>query len=68
MAQVRRKACKNRDFFAPQESVGRCDDLLTTTVDNLRLEGLYPATERGTALALLAKAVLRALDAPHLDE
>jgi hypothetical protein len=40
VAQVRRKAPKNRDFFAVRDSVARCDDLLTSAVDNVDRAGL----------------------------
>jgi hypothetical protein len=40
VAQVRREVLKNRDFFAVQDSPRRCDDLLTTTVDNDDWAGL----------------------------
>jgi hypothetical protein len=40
VAQVRREVLKNRDFFAVQDSPKRCDDLLTTTVDNSDRAGL----------------------------
>ena len=40
VAQVRRKLPQNRDFFASQDSAKRCDDLLTTTVDNADRAGL----------------------------
>ena len=40
VAQVRREVPKNQDFFAVQDSPGRCDDLLTTTVDNADWAGL----------------------------
>jgi len=40
VAQVRRKVPKNQDFFAVQDSLGRCDDLLTTGVDNADRAGL----------------------------
>lgn len=40
VAQVRRKAPKNRDFFAVQDSLTRCDDLLTTGVDKADRAGL----------------------------
>src|SRR5712671_3520788 len=40
VAQVRREALKNRAFLAVRDSVRRCDDLLTTTVDNDDRAGL----------------------------
>jgi hypothetical protein len=40
VAQVRREVLKNRDFFAVRDSAQRCDDLLTTTVDNDDWAGL----------------------------
>src|ERR1700761_807738 len=40
VAQVRRKVLKNRDLLAVQDSRGRCDDLLTTGVDNADRAGL----------------------------
>jgi hypothetical protein len=40
VAQVRRKGPKNQDFLAVQDSRGRCDDLLTTGVDNADRAGL----------------------------
>jgi hypothetical protein len=40
VAQVRREVLKNRGFFAAQDSPKRCDDLLTTTVDNSDRAGL----------------------------
>ena len=40
VAQVRRKVLKNRDFLAVRDSRGRCDDLLTTGVDNADRAGL----------------------------
>ncbi len=40
VAQVRRKVPKNQDFSAFQDSLGRCDDLLTTGVDNADRAGL----------------------------
>ena len=40
VAQVRREVPKNRGFFAVQDSPRRCDDLLTTTVDNDDWAGL----------------------------
>jgi hypothetical protein len=40
VAQVRREVPKNRDFFAVRDSGSRCDDLLTTTVDNADWAGL----------------------------
>ena len=40
VAQVRRKVPKYRDFFAVEDSRWRCDDLLTTPVDNADRAGL----------------------------
>jgi hypothetical protein len=40
VAQVRRLVPKNRDFFAVRDSAARCDDLLTSTVDNSDRAGL----------------------------
>jgi hypothetical protein len=40
VAQVRRKVPKYRDFFVVQDSHRRCDDLLTTPVDNPDWAGL----------------------------
>jgi hypothetical protein len=40
VAQVRRKVPKSRDFIAVGDSAERCDDLLTTTVDNDDRAGL----------------------------
>ena len=40
VAQVRRKVPKNQGFLAVQDSLARCDDLLTTTVDNADRAGL----------------------------
>jgi hypothetical protein len=34
------KSLKNRDFFAVQDSIHRCDDLLTMGVDNPERGGL----------------------------
>jgi hypothetical protein len=38
--KVRRQVPKNRDFFVVRDSTARCDDLLTTTVDNADRAGL----------------------------
>ena len=40
VAQVRRKVPRYRDFLAVLDSLERCDDLLTTTVDNDDRAGL----------------------------
>ena len=40
VAQVRRKALKKRAFLAVRDYVRRCDDLLTTAVDNDDRAGL----------------------------
>ena len=40
VAQVRRKVLKNRGFWAFEDSLARCDDLLTTGVDNIDRGGL----------------------------
>ena len=40
VAQVRRKVLKYRGFRAVEDSVARCDDLLTTGVDNSDRGGL----------------------------
>jgi hypothetical protein len=40
VAQVRRKVPKNQDFLGLQDSRSRCDDLLTTGVDNADWAGL----------------------------
>ena len=40
VAQVRRKVPKNQGFLVVQDSLGRCDDLLTTGVDNADPAGL----------------------------
>ena len=57
VAQVRRKALKNRGFFAVRDYRGRCDDLLTTPL-TMRIGRAYkPPTERGAALALWPRHV-----------
>jgi len=38
--KVRRQVPKNRELFAVRDSTARCDDLLTTTVDNADRAGL----------------------------
>ena len=40
VAQVRREARKNRGFLAAENKAARCDDLLTSTVDNDDRAGL----------------------------
>ena len=40
VAQVRRKVRKYRDFFVVRDYRSRCDDLLTTDVDNADWAGL----------------------------
>ena len=40
VAQVRRKVPNNRDFFVVHDYRLRCDDLLTTDVDNADWAGL----------------------------
>jgi len=48
VAQVGAKLLKNRAFLAVRDSVPRCDDLLTTTVDNDdRARLINRPTERG---------------------
>jgi hypothetical protein len=40
VAQVRRQVPKNQDFLVVRDSRARCDELLTSTVDNVDRAGL----------------------------